>query len=96
VEAANLLGEALQRGKVTEEELAALEHRRRWPTRVIQMFQAFIQKRIAAPALQHGQPMRLPLFLRLALQLPILRKVPIRLVAFGLQRVRIRMMPGAS
>jgi 2-polyprenyl-6-methoxyphenol hydroxylase-like FAD-dependent oxidoreductase len=89
VEAANLLNAPLQNGNVSLSDLAAVQKRREWPTRVIQAFQTFIQKRIIGTALNESAPFRLPLLLRLLLRLPGLRNLPARLIAFGPRRVRI-------
>jgi hypothetical protein len=70
-------------------DLAAVQKRRERPTRVIQAFQAFIQKRVIATALDESAPFRLPLVLRLLLRFPYLRDLPARLIAFGPRRVRV-------
>jgi 2-polyprenyl-6-methoxyphenol hydroxylase-like FAD-dependent oxidoreductase len=88
VEAANLLSSALRSGHVSVSDLAAVQKRREWPTRVIQTFQSFIQKRVIATALDESAPFRLPLVLRLLLRFPYLRNLPARLIAFGPRRVR--------
>lgn len=89
VEAANLLAEPLRRGQVQESDLAAVQKCREWPTRVIQAVQGYLQRRIAAPALTAGS-FRLPLFLRILRRLPVLRKLPARMIGFGIRRVRVR------
>lgn len=90
VEAFNLLAEPLQKGSVGVSDLAAVQKRREWPTRVIQAFQGQVQRQIAAPALAAGRPFRLPLLLRILLRLPVLRNLPGRLIAFGIRRVRVK------
>jgi 2-polyprenyl-6-methoxyphenol hydroxylase-like FAD-dependent oxidoreductase len=89
VEAANVLSGPLHNGRVALSDLAALQKRREWPTRVIQTFQAFIQKRVIATALDESAPFQLPLILRLLLRFPYLRDLPARLIAFGPRRVRV-------
>jgi 2-polyprenyl-6-methoxyphenol hydroxylase-like FAD-dependent oxidoreductase len=96
VEAANLLAEPLGRGDVKESDLAAVQMRREWPTRVIQKFQGFMQANISAPALQPGREFRLPLPLRILLRLPLLRDLPARMIAFGVRRVRVDEGKGVS
>ena len=88
-EAANLLSAPLRNGNVSVSDLAAVQKRREWPTRVIQAFQTFVQKRVIGTALNESAPFRLPLLLRLLLRLPGLRNLPARLIAFGPRRVRI-------
>src|SRR5438093_13077856 len=58
VEAANLLGPRLKEGTVRESDLAALQKRREFPVRVVQKFQAMMQKNLAAPALTEGKAFR--------------------------------------
>lgn len=86
VVAANILGNPLKAGKLELNHLAEVQRQREWPTRIIQTFQAFIQKQIIAPALSTEQPFTLPGFLRL----PILRDIPGRLIAFGVWPVRLK------
>ena len=87
VEAANVLAPKLLAGRVTTGDLALVQRRREAPTRVIQAFQAIVQRRLAAPAL--GDAFRLPWIARIASRVPILNRLPGRLVGFGLRRVRI-------
>ena len=89
VEAANVLSAPLRNGHVSVSDLAAVQKRRERPTRVIQAFQTFIQKRVIATALDESAPFRLPLVLRLLLRFPYLRDLPARLIAFGPRRVRV-------
>ena len=64
VEAANLLGGPLKEGRLRVSDLAAVQRRREWPTKVIQRFQGVMQRQIAAPALQGDRPFRPPWWLR--------------------------------
>ena len=89
VEAANVLAGPLRKGRVMERDLVEVQRRREWPTRVSQSFQSIIQQRIVGQALDSAQPFHLPLPLRLILQVPGLRNLPARLVAFGIHRVRL-------
>jgi 2-polyprenyl-6-methoxyphenol hydroxylase-like FAD-dependent oxidoreductase len=88
VEAANLLAGPLKDGRVTDGDLAAVQRRRELPVRAIQRMQSLMQRKIAAPALA-GRPFKLPLPLRIALRLPILRNLPARMIAYGIRRVRV-------
>lgn len=90
VEAVNLLAGSLKKGHVSVNDLAAVQKRREFPIRVIQAFQKVMQQNIARPALQEGKPFRLPLFFRWLLWLPIIKKLPVRLVAFGIRHVRVK------
>ncbi len=70
--------------------LAAVQRQREWPTRIIQAFQAQIQQRILAPALDADRPFAPPKILRLLLRIPLLRDLPARIIAFGPRRVRLK------
>ena len=95
VVAANVLAEPLKTHQrqlidLDPSYLAAVQRRREWPTRIIQAFQAQIQRRILAPALRSKVPFKPPTFLRLLLRTPVLRDLPARIVAFGVWPVHLR------
>jgi 2-polyprenyl-6-methoxyphenol hydroxylase-like FAD-dependent oxidoreductase len=90
VAAANLLTGPLKRGQVTLNDLAAVERRRVWPTRIIQRLQTIIQRNVIAGGLDPNRPFRLPLAVRLMLRLPVLRNLPARLIAFGFWPVHLK------
>ncbi|HUY91398.1 MAG TPA: FAD-dependent oxidoreductase [Pirellulales bacterium] len=90
VETANLLGPALKRGQVSLEDLAAVQHVRERPTRIIQAFQRFMQRQMVNHALEDDKPFHFPLAMRLIASLPLIRDIPARMVAFGPRRVRIQ------
>ena len=85
VVAANRLGRPLRTGSVSEADLAAIQRDRRWPTRMIQWLQGQVQDRIIRQALDPRVQFRVPWFLKL----PILRHLPVRILAYGLKRVRV-------
>lgn len=85
VVAANILSTPLQQGTVQLRDLAAVQRRREWPTRMIQAFQTLMQQRLIARALDPNQPFRLPLFLRL----PVVRDLPARLIGLGIWPVHV-------
>jgi 2-polyprenyl-6-methoxyphenol hydroxylase-like FAD-dependent oxidoreductase len=89
VVAANVLSASLKEGRVTLAELAEVQRRREWPTRVIQGIQSLIQRRLIAAALHSSSALRVPWFVRLLLHIPVLRDVPARILAFGVCRVRL-------
>jgi 2-polyprenyl-6-methoxyphenol hydroxylase-like FAD-dependent oxidoreductase len=90
VAAANVLSGPLKAGQVQLSDLAAVQRQREWPTRIIQAFQAQVQRRVVARALDFSQPFTLPVFLRLLPRLPILRKLPARLIAFGVRPAHVQ------
>ncbi len=85
VVAANRLSRSLRAGEVNESDLAAVQKARYLPTRVIQIFQAFVQKRIIQQALTPDAAFLPPL----ALRLPGLRALPAHLVGFGIRRAHV-------
>jgi hypothetical protein len=92
VVAANLLTEPMLDGRVMTHELRAVQYRREWPLRIIRAFQTQIQKRVIATALkaQEQQGLNIPWFVRVFTRMPFLRDLPLRIMALGVVRVRIR------
>jgi 2-polyprenyl-6-methoxyphenol hydroxylase-like FAD-dependent oxidoreductase len=88
--AANALTEPLRRGEITDTELRAVQRERELPTRIIQAFQTFAQRRVIANALRARQTINVPLLLRLLLRTPFLRNLPARLIAFGFRPAHVR------
>ena len=85
VVAANLLSGPLRAGRVTEQDLARVQSQRYLPTRFIQRFQAFIQERVIRTALDPDALFTPPALFRL----PWLRRLPGRIVGFGLRKVHV-------
>jgi len=56
VVAANILADPLKAGRVSESDLAELQRRREWPTRVIQRLQSLFQKNLVANVLIPNNP----------------------------------------
>ena len=59
--------------------------RREWPTRMTQKAQVLIQNRIIRSVLGSRERLRPPLALRLLQWLPVLRRIPARLIGIGLR-----------
>jgi 2-polyprenyl-6-methoxyphenol hydroxylase-like FAD-dependent oxidoreductase len=89
VVAANVLTEPLRSGSVPVEDLAEVQKQREWPTRVMQAIQSAMQTRMIASALQTQGTLRIPWMVRLFFNIPILRDLPARVLAFGVRRVRL-------
>jgi 2-polyprenyl-6-methoxyphenol hydroxylase-like FAD-dependent oxidoreductase len=85
VVAANILGTSLKNDRLHLWDLAEVQRQREWPTRIIQGFQSLMQDQIIKGALDSDRQFTPPPFL----QLPILRNIPARLIAFGPTRVRV-------
>ncbi|MFN6536001.1 MAG: FAD-dependent oxidoreductase [Nostoc sp. EkiNYC01] len=86
VVAANVLSKPLKNQQVQLSDLAKVQRQRELPTRIIQAFQTFIQKRVFAPVLTSNRTFVPPGFLRL----PILRDLPGRLIALGVFPVHVK------
>jgi 2-polyprenyl-6-methoxyphenol hydroxylase-like FAD-dependent oxidoreductase len=90
VAAANLLGQRLKSGAVGVEDLAAVQTRREWPVRFIQGFQTFMQNQLVLKAMDPVKPFKLPLLLRIIRNVPLLRSIIPRIVAYGVRPESIR------
>jgi 2-polyprenyl-6-methoxyphenol hydroxylase-like FAD-dependent oxidoreductase len=85
VAAANRLAAPLAAGRLTDEDLQAVEERRTAPMRFTQRLQLTIQQRIISPVLKTQQRPKPPLFLKLFGVFPILRRIPARLLGLGIR-----------
>ncbi len=85
VATANRLAGPLREGRMTPEELRAVQGRREWPTRVTQRIQLLAQDRVIRPVLAGRAPIRPPLALRLLARFPLLRRIPGHLVGIGIR-----------
>ncbi len=83
VAAANLLSEPLRRGRVSLDDLARVQERRSWPTRMTQRMQLFLQDRVIKTVLAGDRPLVPPWPLRLIARVPYLRRIPARLIGMG-------------
>jgi 2-polyprenyl-6-methoxyphenol hydroxylase-like FAD-dependent oxidoreductase len=83
VAAANILAKPLRDGAVTAADLAKVQRRRMFPTRLTQRLQVFIQNRVISRVLASQQRLALPWPLRLLRRWPFLRRIPARLIGIG-------------
>jgi 2-polyprenyl-6-methoxyphenol hydroxylase-like FAD-dependent oxidoreductase len=90
VAAANILAEPLRNGAVTREHLAAVQRRREFPMRVIQRIQVLIQNGLLSPALASSERPKPPLMMRLIAWVPLLRRIPARVLAVGVRPEHVR------
>jgi 2-polyprenyl-6-methoxyphenol hydroxylase-like FAD-dependent oxidoreductase len=90
VATANILGTPLRRGVVELEPLAAVQRRREPPTRLTQRLQVLIQNRMISRVLGSQGAIAPPLLLRLAAQVPFLRRIPARIVGIGFRPEHVR------
>ena len=89
VAAANLLAGPLARGDDVDALLPLVEKRRRLPVRAIQTLQRAVHRRVIGAALA-GKVERAPLALRLLQAVPVLQRVPARILGLGIRREHIR------
>jgi 2-polyprenyl-6-methoxyphenol hydroxylase-like FAD-dependent oxidoreductase len=92
VAAANLLYRPLLNGAVSLDDLAAVQKRRLFPTRMTQNAQVAIQKNVLAPVLglDRTASISLPFPVRLLQRYPMLRRIPARLVGIGVRPEHVR------
>src|SRR5215471_17179415 len=86
VAAANLLTAPLQAGKLTEADLARVQRRREWPTRIIQAMVNLLQDRLLKAALDPNGSFSFPSFFGW----PLVRKLIPLLLAFGIRPEHVR------
>ena len=89
VVATNILASPLKAGVVAESDLAEVQRKREWPTRVVQALQSFLQKNLIQKVLTSQKPVRVPWQLRALVHIPVVRDLPGRLIAFGPLRVHL-------
>ena len=85
VAAANILAAPLGKNQLSNDDLAAVQKRREWPTKVTQRLQLAIQNSVIAPALIGKGEFRPPLALRLIASVPGLNRIPARLMGLGVR-----------
>ena len=90
VAAANILAEPLRAGAVGEDVLERVQRRREFPTRVTQGLQLLVQNRVITGVLAGSKELKPPLAVRLLQALPMLRRIPARMVGIGVRPEHIR------
>jgi 2-polyprenyl-6-methoxyphenol hydroxylase-like FAD-dependent oxidoreductase len=83
VAAANILAPRFAAGALTEADLAAVQARREWPTRMTQRMQLFLQKRVISRVLGMTRTPGIAWPIRLMQAFPALRRIPARLIGMG-------------
>jgi 2-polyprenyl-6-methoxyphenol hydroxylase-like FAD-dependent oxidoreductase len=96
VAAANELAGPLRAGRLDIADLARVQRRREFPTRVTQRMQVLVQERVVRRVLAGQGELRPPLALRMLARVPYLRRIPARLVGMGIrpEHVRTPELPG--
>jgi 2-polyprenyl-6-methoxyphenol hydroxylase-like FAD-dependent oxidoreductase len=90
VAAANILYAPLRSGRVSDDDLARVQKRREFPTRVTQAIQVFLQKRVISRALQARGELPVPLPIRLMARFPVLRRIPARMLGLGVRPEHVK------
>jgi 2-polyprenyl-6-methoxyphenol hydroxylase-like FAD-dependent oxidoreductase len=83
VAAANILALRLREGPVSERDLAEVQRRREFPTRATQRLQVVLQNRVIGRVLASTEKISPPLLLRLFGLVPVLRRLPARIIGLG-------------
>ena len=83
-------GPLLKRGPVEPEQLALVQKRREWPTRMTQRLQVLLQNRLITPVLNSKGPVSPPWLIRWLAQRPLFRRIPARLVGIGFRPEHVR------
>jgi 2-polyprenyl-6-methoxyphenol hydroxylase-like FAD-dependent oxidoreductase len=83
VAAANILWQPLKEKRLRFEDLEAVQARRNFPTRATQRLQLIMQNAIIAPTLAATASIKPPFLLRLLTSVPILSRIPARLLGLG-------------
>jgi 2-polyprenyl-6-methoxyphenol hydroxylase-like FAD-dependent oxidoreductase len=87
VATANLLADPLYHGKLKDDDLAAVQRRREFPTRWTQRLQVLIQNRIVTPVLDTDPTATVPVpwQLKLMQKIPRLQRLPARTIGLGIR-----------
>src|SRR5689334_12878652 len=83
VAAANILTPRLLKGPVSQRDLEAVQRRREFPTRATQRLQVILQNRVISRVLASTEKMSPPFAVRLLGWMPVLRRLPARLIGLG-------------
>ena len=89
VAAANLLAEPLREGTVSARDLARIQLRRKFPTRLTQRVQALIRQQVGG-SLDVSGPRRLPWILRLLERTTIPRRMRTRFIGVGIRPEHVK------
>jgi len=89
VAAANLLTGPLRSGRVTDEDLAAVQRRRERPTMLTQRLQLIMQRNLISPLLTNTST-QLPRPVRVGLALPFVGRLLARAIAIGFRNEHVR------
>jgi 2-polyprenyl-6-methoxyphenol hydroxylase-like FAD-dependent oxidoreductase len=83
VATANRLARKLVDGRVSNDDLQAIQNRRMFPTKATQAVQGYIQRRVIRRVLTQDKPLNVPWPFKLLGWFPFLLRIPARLVGVG-------------
>jgi 2-polyprenyl-6-methoxyphenol hydroxylase-like FAD-dependent oxidoreductase len=87
---ANILAEKLSQRRLSDADLAAVERRRLFPTRQTQAMQVLVQERVLDRVLASDKPIKAPWPVHLFNHIPLLARIPARLVGIGVRPEHVR------
>jgi 2-polyprenyl-6-methoxyphenol hydroxylase-like FAD-dependent oxidoreductase len=90
VATANILGPHLRNESAGPEQLALVQKRREWPTRLTQRMQVLLQNRMIDPVLNSQGPVSPPWIIRRLAEWPLFRRIPARIVGIGFRPEHVR------
>jgi 2-polyprenyl-6-methoxyphenol hydroxylase-like FAD-dependent oxidoreductase len=90
VAAANILADKLRDGRLTTADLAKVQGRRTFPTKLTLWMQLQVQNRVITRALAARAPLRPPFIVKLFNRIPLLRRIPARLIGVGVRPEHVR------
>ena len=90
VATANILGEKLRQGTVTEDALRAVQRRRTFPTRATQRLQLLVQNNVIKRVLGGTGPLSPPWPVRLMGRWSVLRRIPARVIGVGFRPEHVK------
>jgi len=100
VAAANILGPKLLTGTLSDADLQAVQNRRMFPTTATQRLQITIQNSVVRRVLNNAnpKPLKLPWPMKLLNVLPVLRRIPARVIGIGFrpEHIQLPAAPTAS
>ena len=90
VATANILGARLREGIPHDSDLNGVQQRRAFPTVATQWLQVIIQNKVIKRVLGGSKPLSLPWPLKLLRQMPILRRIPARVIGVGFRPEHVK------
>jgi 2-polyprenyl-6-methoxyphenol hydroxylase-like FAD-dependent oxidoreductase len=90
VATANILGARLREGIPHNNDLNGVQRRRAFPTVATQWLQVIIQNKVIKRVLGGSKPLSLPWPLKLLRQMPILRRIPARVIGVGFRPEHVK------